>query len=52
MHLLEQQAHKRLHDDVHGSREQQSRFNEGGEILKFSVAVGVAGIRGLVGYAH
>ena len=52
MHLLEQQAHKRLHDDVHRSREKQSRFDERGEIFKFSVAVGVPGIRGLVGHPH
>ena len=52
MHLLEQEAHKRLEDDVHRSREKQSRFDERGEIFKFSVAVGVPGIRGLVGHPH
>ena len=52
VHLLEQEAHERLEDDVHRSREKQPRFDEGGEIFKFSVAVGVPGIRGLVRHAH
>ncbi len=51
MHAMEKQAGKGFVDDVNGGENQQSGFDERGEIFEFAVSVGVTIVGGLVGNA-
>src|SRR5215472_1497098 len=52
VHRVEKQPLKGFKDDVNGGEDKQAGFDEGGEIFKFAVAVGVALVGGLVRNTH
>ncbi len=45
---VEKEAGEGFVDDVNGGEDEEAGFDEGGEILEFAVAIGVALISGLV----
>jgi len=52
LHVVKKEAVEAFVNDEYRGDEEQRGFHEGGKILKFAVAVGMAFVGGLVGHAH